>query len=192
MTSDTQADATQSLVAHSRGDPHAAAELLPLVYSNLKALAVDYMRRERPDHTLQPTAVVHEAYLRMIDVSRIDWQGKTHFFAMAARQMRRVLIEHARKAGAKKRGARPQKITLRDDIAVAREETVDLLALQEALEKLAQRNPRRAKVAELRYFAGMTEKEMAYVLVVSERTVRDDWRVARAWLARELSSGRKG
>jgi RNA polymerase sigma factor (TIGR02999 family) len=150
------------------------------------------MRRERPDHTLQPTAVVHEAYLRMIDISRIDWQGKTHFFAMAARQMRRVLIEHARKAGAKKRGARPQRITLKDDVALARDRTVDLLALQEALEKLARRNRRHAQVAELRLFAGLSEKEMAYALGVSDRTVREAWRVARAWLARELSSAGKG
>jgi RNA polymerase sigma factor (TIGR02999 family) len=147
------------------------------------------MRQERSDHTLQPTALVHEAYIRMIDVDRIDWQGKTHFFAIAARQMRRVLIEHARKAGAQKRGARPQMISLDENLAVTEERTVDLLALDEALEKLAGRNERHAQVAELRFLAGMSEKETAFALQVSERTVREDWRVARAWLARELSPG---
>ena len=189
VASSTRADATQTLVAHAQGDPRAVAELLPLVYANLRALAANYMRQERSDHTLQPTALVHEAYIKMIEVEKIDWQGKTHFFAIAARQMRRVLVEHARKAKAQKRGARPQRISLDENVAVTEERTVDLLALEEALEKLARRNQRHSEVAELRFLAGMSEKETAFALGVSERTVREDWRVARAWLSRELTSG---
>jgi len=182
----TAAGATRSLLDHAHGNRAAAAQLMPLVYANLRALAADYMRHERPDHSLQPTALVHEAYLRMIDISQVDWAGKTHFFAVAARQMRRVLIEHARRVGALKRGGGLRRIVLEDDLAIAAAGTLDLLALDRALEKLTALNRRHGRVAELRLFAGLGAKDAAFVLGVSERTAREDWRWSRAWLAREL------
>lgn len=183
-------DLTETLVAHTRGDADAAARLFPLVYDELRKLAAGYMRRERKEHTLQPTALVHEAYLRLVDISRIDWQGKTHFYAMAAIQMRRVLVEHARKVGSKKRGAEFERVTLDENVAEGLGPSVDLLALDEALEKLALKNKRRSKVVILRFFAGLDTKGIAHALNVSTRTVSDDWRMARAWLARELSPNR--
>ena len=180
-------DATRVLEAHQGGDPDAASRLLPLVYDELRALAGAYMRHERPDHTLQPTALVHEAYLRLIDITRVDWRGRSHFIAMAATQMRRVLVEHARARLAQKRGSDPQKVTLNEKVAVTPEHTLDPLAFDEALEKLARDSPRQSRVAELRCFAGLGMKEAAYILGVSERTVKRDWRVARAWLRRELA-----
>ena len=168
-----------------------AAALIPLVYDELRALARRYLAQERENLTLQPTALVHEAYLRLIGIDRISWQGKLHFFAMAATQMRRVLIEHARAASAKKRGGRPRRITLADDNALTQQRSLELLALDEALEKLKRRSPRQASVAEMRLFAGMTAAETARVIGVSERTVKQDWRVARAWLTRELGGEEK-
>ena len=181
--------ATESLAALSRGEREAAHELMPLVYDKLRALAGRYMQSERRDHTFQPTALVHEAYLALVNVDRIDWNGKTHFYAMAARQMRRALVDHARERGAKKRAGR--KVTLRTDVALAPERPLKFLALHEALEKLAGKNKRQADVAELRFFGGLDEKEIAHALGVSERTVRSDWLKGRTWLARELASGNR-
>jgi RNA polymerase sigma factor (TIGR02999 family) len=185
-------DATQVLAAHQGGDPDASARLLPLVYDELRALAGAYMRRERPDHTLQPTALVHEAYLRLIDITRIDWRGRSHFVAMAATQMRRILVEHARARLTQKRGAAPQRITLNENVAVTPGPTLDLLAFHEALQKLEKESPRQGRVAELRCFAGLEVNEAAYVLGVSETTVKRDWKVARAWLRREIAGDRGG
>jgi RNA polymerase sigma factor (TIGR02999 family) len=184
--------ATQALEEHTAGDPKAASRLMPLVYDELRALAARYMRGERADHSLQPTALVHEAYIRLIDISRIDWQGKTHFVAMAATQMRRILVEHARARRAQKRGGAPKRVSLDEKIAFIPGNTLDLLVLDEALEKLAGASPRQSRVAELRCFAGLNTKETAYILGVSERTARQDWLVARAWLLREIGpkSGR--
>jgi len=182
-----QVRATEALVAHSNGDPKAAEELLPLVYDRLRSLAARYMRSERRDHTLQPTALVHEAYLRLVDRTRVDWQGKTHFYAVAATQMRRVLAEHARARRAGKRGGGARKVTLEDLVGITAGGLVDVLALDEALEKLAQASPRQGRVVELRFLAGLSIEETAHVLDVSVGTVKGDWRVARAWLARELS-----
>jgi RNA polymerase sigma factor (TIGR02999 family) len=162
-------------------------QLLPLVYDELRALAGRYMRGERPGATLQPTAIVHEAYLRLMNADGIDWKGKTHFFAVAAIQMRRILVEHARAAAAEKRGGGLQRITFSSDLAVAPDGMVGLLALDEALVSLERRNERQARVAELRLFAGLLVKETALHLGVSERTVKDDWRFARAWLIKELA-----
>jgi RNA polymerase sigma factor (TIGR02999 family) len=187
-----QARATQALVAHSGGDAMAAAELLPLVYDRLRALAGHYMRLERPDHTLQPTALVHEAYLRLIDGARVDWNGRTHFFAVAAIQMRRVLAEHARSRGAQKRGGGARKVTLSDPAAITAGGMLDMLALDEALEKLARQSQRQCRVVELRFFGGLSVEETAHVLEVSPSTVKGDWRVAKAWLARELSTSSGG
>jgi RNA polymerase sigma factor (TIGR02999 family) len=177
-------DATRNLTAHTAGDPRAAAELMPLVYKKLRALAGSYLRRERQGHTLQPTALVHEAYIRLIDVDKIDWQGRTHFLAMAATQMRRILVEHARAHKTKKRSAK--KVTLNEAVVGGSERSVDVVGLDDALDALARESPRQSRVAELRFFAGLSVKETAYVLDVSERTVNEDWRVARVWLARAL------
>jgi RNA polymerase sigma factor (TIGR02999 family) len=163
------------------------AEILPLVYDELRRLASAYMRRERADHTLQTTSLVHEAYLRLRN-HRAGWRGKTHFFALAAIEMRRVLVEHARARAAQKRGGGRCEVTLDEDAAVT-PGPLGILALDEALRRLARTSARRAAVAEYRIFAGLTEAEMAKVLGVSERTVREDWRAARAWLKRELAPG---
>jgi RNA polymerase sigma factor (TIGR02999 family) len=185
-----RASVTQALLAHASGDRLVAARLLPLVYDELRHLAARYMRRERRDHTLQPTALVHEAYLRLIDASQIDWQGKTHFLAVAATQMRRVLADHARAHGARKRGGDARKVTLDDNLAISGQGTLDMLALDEAMEKLARDSPRQSRVVELRYFGGLSVEETARILDVSASTVKGDWRVAKAWLARELSTRR--
>ena len=189
MKQDDRDASTSALEAHVAGDAQAAEQLLPKVYDKLRSLAAKYMRQERPGHTLQATALVHEAYIRLIDIDRMDWQGKTHFYAMAARQMRRLLVEHARTASAKKRGYRGQKVTLDEGHAIDSGEPLETLALDEALTGLAKRHPRQADVAELRLFAGLEVKEVAFVLGVSERTVKGDWRLARAWLMRQLRPG---
>lgn len=162
-------------------------EFVPLVYQELRRLAAGYMRRERPDHTLEPTVLVNEAYLRLAGNTRLEWQGKTHFLAMAAIEMRRVLVDHARKRKTEKMGGGWKRVSLAEDVAVTPGRKVDVLALDEALLKLAAFDFRQSRVAELRLFGGLTERESAESLGVSERTVREDWRVARAWLARELS-----
>jgi RNA polymerase sigma-70 factor (ECF subfamily) len=185
-------DATKTLTACATGDPDAAAELVPLIYAELRALARALMRGERADHTLQPTALVHEAYARLVDIRRVDWQGKAHFLAMAARQMRRVLVEHARKAGRQKRGSGRRRVTLADDLAVVPGSPVEILAVHEALEALAGDHPRRARVVELRFFGGLSATEIAHLLGVSERTVQEDWRLARIRLARELGHAAGG
>jgi RNA polymerase sigma factor (TIGR02999 family) len=183
--------ATQALSACTHGDARAAEQLLPLVYDKLRALAVGHMRRERPDHTLQATALVHEAYLRLIDKDQIDLKGKTHFFALAAMQMRRILIEYARARGAEKRGGPGRKVTLQEGMAIGEDGVVDVLCLDEALDKLERRNPRQCRVVELRFFGGLSVEDTAQFLGVSPGTVKGDWRVARAWLARELSPSRR-
>ena len=167
--------------------PRSAEEILPLVYAELRRLAGAYMRGERGGHTLQSTAVVHEAYLRLAK-HRHAWNGKTHFFAVAAVEMKRVLVEHARARNAGKRGGGALAITL-DEAIAGPGQPVDFLALDEALTKLGCRNPRHAAVAQYRLFAGLTEAEMAAILEVSERTVREDWRFVKAWLRKELSEG---
>ncbi len=181
--------ATESLIAYSKGDVGSAKELMPLVYNRLRKLAATYMLQERPGHTLQPTELVHEAYVRLVDIKRVDWRGKAHFFAMAARQMRRVLIDHARARAASKRSGGLRRVTLQDDIALGDDLSLDLLALDEALDKLAQRHERGGRVAELRIFAGMQVREIGHALNVSERTIVDDWHFARAWLAKQLLTG---
>jgi RNA polymerase sigma factor (TIGR02999 family) len=174
------------------GDSGPAGELMPLVYAKLRSLAAKYMREERGYRTLQPTALVHEAWLRMERMERIDWKGKTHFFAMAATTMRRILVEQARAAGSRKRGERPARVELTEGLAAVPEFSADLLALDQALERLGARSARQARVAELRLFAGMEMAEIAEIVGVSDRTVRADWKVARAWLGRELSASAAG
>jgi len=178
---------TDRLIASCNGDPGAVEELLPLVYDKLRALAGTMMRDERAGHTLDATGLVHEAYLRLVDIERVDWSGKTHFYAIAARQMRRVLVDHARRRGAQKRGGDARRVTLAEGIGSRRERWVDLFAIHEALDKLRLHNERRCRVAEMRLFAGLKFREIAHVLGVAERTVKEDWRMARAWLSRELA-----
>lgn len=184
--SDDSHIATEALAAHAAGDGDAAGQLMPLVYDKLRAVAANYLKRERVGHTLQPTALVHEAYLKLIDINRMDWQGRTHFFAMAATQMRRLLVDHARAKNANKRAG--QMVTLDEGAALVEGSTIDVLALNEALDRLQSQSPRQCKVAELRFFGGLNVPETAMALGVSERTVKQDWAVARAWLVRELES----
>jgi len=163
-----------------------AGELIPLVYDRLRSLARHYLANERPGHTLRPTELVHEAYLRLAGGDGIAWQGKTHFYAVAATQMRRILVEHARAGLRQKRGGRPQRVTLSENVMRIPAISVDVLALHEALIRLARRHERQGRVAELRLFSGMLVREVAKTLDVSEATVKGDWRVAKAWLLKEL------
>lgn len=185
----TRSDTTYMLTQVSQGDARAAEQLMPLVYNELRALAAHKIRGERVGHTLQPTALVNEAYLRLIDQKRVDWNGRTHFFAVSAVMMRRVLVDHARKRLSAKRGGNVPKIPLVDDKAVAiRQNDTNLISLDEALKLLKEFHERQARVVELRFFGGMNVKESANVLGVSERTVKNDWRVARAWLRQKIGS----
>ena len=159
---------------------------MPLVYDTLRRIAGNLMRQERKDHTLQPTALVNEAYMRLVDIKQVDWKGRAHFCNMAAKQMRRILVDHARKRDADKRGGQFARVTLDDEIPLGAVEVTDLLALDQALNRLAKRNSRHGRVAEMRIFSGLRVKEVAYVLGVSEKTVTDDWQFIRVWIAKEL------
>ena len=174
-------------------DPGASAvgteRLVEALYPELRRLAAGLMRRERPGHTLQPTALVGEAFLRLVDHTRIEWKDRAHFLGIAARVMRQVLIDHARRHAAAKRGADVQRVTLGDDVGAAAGQVVDLLVLNDALDRLAALDERGARVVEMRVFGGLTVEEIAQVLDVSKRTVDNDWAVARMWLARELGRG---
>jgi RNA polymerase sigma factor (TIGR02999 family) len=174
-------DVTRLLQSWSGGDKEALGELLPQVYRELRGLAAAYLRRERRDHTLQPTALVHEAYLRLVDQTQVESPSRAQFFAIAANLMRQILVNHARDHRAAKRGG-GNKVTLEEGAAVVQQRGVDLIALDETLDKLAQLDPRQSRIVELRFFGGLTEDEIAEVLGVSAITVKRDWRIARAWL----------
>lgn len=178
---------TQALVALAHGDAGAHDRLFPLVYDALRDLARRELRRERPDHTLSATALVHEAYLKLVQLERIDWKGRAHFFGVCAPVMRQVLISHARSRNAVKRGAGAVKLPLADALAVAEERPDDLVALDEALTRLEALSQRQARVVEARFFAGMSVEETAAVLGISPATVKREWTAARAWLNRELA-----
>jgi RNA polymerase sigma-70 factor (ECF subfamily) len=180
---------TDTLLASAAGQTSAAEALMPLIYDELRSLAARYLGHEKPGHTLQPTALVNEAYLRMVDISRIDWQGKTHFFAVAARQMRRILVDHARAKAAAKRGGNAIQVTLDEDLVAEPARLDDLIALDQTLDRLSALDDRVAQVVELRLFGGLTAKETAHELDVSERTIYDDWGFGRAWILREMGSG---
>ena len=177
---------THLLKEWSAGDRQALDRLTPLVYEELRHQAARYLRRERPDHTLQTTALIHEAYLRLIDAKDVNWQSRAHFFAIAANLMRRILVEHARRRDADKRGGSQVRVQLDEALAVANEADVDLLAIDEALDRLAAIDPQQARVVELRFFSGLSVEETAAALGVSPKTVKRDWSVARAWLRREI------
>ena len=179
---------TQLLAEMVDGEQDAADRLMPLVFDQLHLLAERLLRRERAGHTLQPTALVNEAYVRMVGHNRIDWKGKTHFFAIGARNMRRILVDHARHRKRHKRGGEMQRIPLTDDLCVSNRNDEDILAIEEALNKLEKLDPRQARMVELRFYGGLTVGEVAEVLGVSKRTVESDWTMVRAWLRRELGA----
>ena len=181
-------DVTQLLVAWSAGDAAAGEQLLPAVYAELRRQAARAMRREGEEHTLQATALVHEAYLRLVDQRRAAWRNRSHFFGVAAQVMRRILVDHARGRHAAKRGGGAHRLTLGDADAAVPEPAVDVLALHEALERLALLDPDQARLVELRYFGGLSIEETATMLEVSPATVKREWAVARAWLRRELEA----
>jgi RNA polymerase sigma factor (TIGR02999 family) len=179
---------TQMLKDWSDGDHESLDKLLPFVYEELHRQASRYLRRERPDHTLQTTALIHEAYLKLIDQREVKWQNRAHFFAVAAQAMRRILVDYARTRKREKRGGDDVKLHLDDVIETpAKEKGIDLVALDEALNRLAEFDERQARVVELRYFSGMTEEETAEVLGTSPATVRRDWNMAKAWLHHQLT-----
>jgi RNA polymerase sigma-70 factor (ECF subfamily) len=180
-------EVTNLLAQIRRGDREAETKLIPLVYNELRRLAGYYLSGERPGHTLQPTALVHEAYLRLTQLKEIDWQSSSHFFAISAQMMRRILIDHARAHISRKRGGNVRNISLDDVPDVSAERSRLLLALEDALLRLAELDLRQSHIVELRYFGGLTEEEAAVVLCVSTRTVKRDWRLAKAWLYQELS-----
>ena len=188
MTDQTDShNVTQILRAWSAGDASAPERLMPLVYDELRRLAGQYLRRERPDHTLQATALVHETYLRLVDQSRVTWNDRVHFRSLAARLMRRILVQHARSHNADKRGGKLAKIYLDETRELAQERSPDLIDLDEALKRFAAEYPREGEVVEMKFFGGLGAEEIADVLKVSAKTVLRDWNFAKLWLCRELS-----
>lgn len=184
---------TQLLLDWRQGDEEALEKLLPLVYGELRRLAGSYLRNERSDHTLQPTALVHEAYLRLINQDQVEWQNRAHFIGMAARIMRNILVDHARQHRALKRGGDLQKIPLEDGLGIfTQENNVDLVDLDDALAQLTKRDVRQGQIVELRFFGGLRNKEIAVAMDLSESTVKREWEHARAWLFRKLKEGQDG
>ena len=188
MSHPTTHQVTRLLLAWGGGDAAAPDQLMALVYEELRQLARSYLRRERGDHTLQPTALVHEAYLRLVDEKQIDWKSRAQFYGIAARVMRQILVDHARRKNAVKRGGLVEKIPLDAAGDLAPDTTVDFVALDAALETLAHDYARPSRVVELRFFGGMKAREIAEVLQVTERTIERDWEFARCWLNRELKT----
>ena len=184
-------EVTQLLIRWSNGHREALTELTPLVYNELRGLANHYLRSERPDHTLQPTGLVHEAYLRLIDQTSVRWQNRAHFFGIAANLMRQILVNHALSHRAAKRGGTAVKITLDEAVAVAKQQDLDLVELDEALSRLATLDSQQSRIVELRFFGGLTIEETAEVLRISPATVKREWATAKAWLHCSLTTGRE-
>lgn len=178
---------TQLLCAWSEGDKTALDALIPVVYDELRRQASRYLRRERPGHTLQTTALINEAYLRLIDQRTMRWQNRAQFFGIAAQLMRRILVDHARAKHRAKRGGSDIRISLTDATSVTKEPDLDLVELDEALNKLAEIDPQQSKIVELRFFSGLNVEETAAALNISPATVKRDWSVAKAWLHREIN-----
>ena len=180
-------EVTQLLADLCRGKQEVAPQLIPLVYEELRRLARHFMRLERPGHTLQTTALIHEAYLRLVEQRETTWQNRAHFFAVAAQSMRRILVDHARASQTAKRGGNAEIVSLDEEpIAFSQEKSGELIALDEALTRLADLSPRQSQIIELRFFGGLSVEETAEALQIAPRTVKRDWRVARAWLHREV------
>ncbi|MBK9316943.1 MAG: sigma-70 family RNA polymerase sigma factor [Acidobacteria bacterium] len=182
---------TRLLIDWSNGDQASLDKLMPLVNAELRRLARRYMQRENPGHTLQTSALVNEAYLKLIDQKNVQWQNRAHFFGIAAQLMRRILIDHARKAHYQKRGAGAIKVSLDETTAVIEAKTADLLAVDEALNKLTSMDARKGRIVELRFFGGLTEEETAEVMGISVPTVQREWRAAKAWLYQMLTDDKK-
>lgn len=183
---------TALLTAWRQGDQEALAQLVPLVQQELHRMAVRCMAGERSDHSLQATALVNEAYVRLVDASQVQWQDRAHFLAVAARMMRRVLVDAARTRAAQKRGGEAISVTFNEDLEVVNEPALDVLALDDALTLLAKIDTRKSRVIELRFFGGLSIEEAAAVLGVSGDTVRRDWRLAKAWLRKEIAARQRG
>ena len=180
---------TQLLVRWREGDQRALDELMPLVYDELRRLAAHYMRGERPGHTLQTSALVNEAYLRLAGQEEIQWQSRAHFFAIAAQAMRRILVDHARRRGGQKRGGGAPKVALDEALIISADRAAEVVALDEALTRLAEVDPRKSRVVELRFFGGLSVEDTAEVLSVSPGTVMREWTFIKAWLKREITGG---
>jgi RNA polymerase sigma factor (TIGR02999 family) len=190
MNADDSQAVPRLLTGIQSGDRVSAERLLPIVYEELRDIAARQMRSEAEDNTLQPTALVHEAYLKLVDQSRVDWKGRTHFVAVAAQAMRRILVDHARHRQALKRGGALRRITLDETLAAEWQADQDLLSLECALEKLSKLDQRQAQIVELRFFGGLQIDEVAEALGMSKRSVEREWTMIRAWLRRELSESR--
>jgi len=187
MSDKLQHEVTQILHEWSDGDADAPARLMPLVYNELRRQARSYLAKERRSHTLQPTALVHEAYLRLVDQTRVSWQNRAHFYGMAANMMRRILVDHARAHATEKRGGAAVRLSIEDMQVPLEQRAADFIALDEALKELAKFDERKARIVEMRFFGGLTDEEIAEVLGITSRTVWRDWKTARLWLFRELS-----
>ena len=187
MSETSTQQVTKLLVDWSNGDQSALEQLTPLVYSELRRLAGRYLRKERPDHTLQSTALVHEAFIRLIDQRSVRWQNRAHFFGVAAQMIRRILVDHARGRHASKRGSGAPRLSLDEAIALPDRKDLDLVALDDALNSLSKIDPQQARIVELRFFTGLTVEETAEVLGISPATVKRDWVTAKAWLYRDIS-----
>jgi RNA polymerase sigma factor (TIGR02999 family) len=185
----SSARVSKLLLNWGQGDQDAREALIPLVYDELRRLARRHLRRERPDHTLQSAALVHEAYLRLIHEDAPQWQNRAHFFGVAAQLMRHILVDHARNRLAAKRGAGAPRLTLDPQIALPQKREVDLVALDDALNQLAALDPQQSRLVELRFFGGLSIEETSVVLGISQATVKRDWATARAWLRREMKNG---
>jgi RNA polymerase sigma-70 factor (ECF subfamily) len=181
-------DVTVLLAELTKGNKTAASKLIPMVYDELRRLAGGYMRRERSDHTLQATALVHEAYLKLVEQRSVDWQSRAHFFGIAAQVMRRILVDHARGHLRDKRGGGQRAVPLDEALVFAPEQSLELVKMDEALERLTKLDPRQGKIVELRFFGGLTVEETAEMLGISPKTVKRDWSMAKAWLHGELKA----
>lgn len=179
-------DVTVLLSALTRGEDGAASKLIPVVYDELRRLAASYMRRERVEHTLQATALVHEAYLKLVEQRSVTWQSRSHFFGVAAQLMRRILIDHARGHARQKRGGEQKKVSLDEAFVFSEQHADELLAVDDSLNRLAKLDPRQARVVELRFFGGLNVEEAGEVLGISPKTVKRDWSMAKAWLYADL------
>jgi len=188
MAAPSPKEVTRLLVDWGNGDQAALDELIPLVYDELRRLAGRYMRRESEGHTLQTSALVNEAYLRLVDQKNVKWQNRAHFFGVAAQLMRRILVDHARSRSRAKRGGGVQMVPLAEQ-AVISQELADVIALDDALKNLAEMDPRKSQIVEMKFFGGLTTEEVAEVLNVTSRTVEREWRKAKAWLNRAISKG---
>jgi RNA polymerase sigma-70 factor (ECF subfamily) len=190
MTTPPAPDVTQLLLDWSKGNRGASDKLMPLVYDELRRVAQNYLSRERPDHTLQATALVHEAYLKLVNQTSVDWRDRAHFFGLASQMMRHILVDHARRHQAAKRGGFAQRLTIVEAVSFPEQKDFDLVALDEALTRLAELDPQQSRIVEMRFFGGLTVEETAMALGLSVSTLNREWRLAKAWLLRELTDAK--